>query len=300
MTVLLLGFVAGLALASVYLLIAMSFTLILAVSGVFNFLQGTIVMLGCVGTFLLATKHGWHPLAALAVLLLVGTATGVLTNVVLVRPAEGRAHHKIETTLLTTLGAATAVVAITSMTFGSEGRRVTPYVSPRPWTLGSFPLNKTSVLIIVVTFAIAIAFDQVMRRSTAGRMTRVTLEDAEAAQLAGINVKRVVTLSFAAAGALGMLAGWLVVPVLSASPSSAEQLAFYAFAAMALGGFGSFSGAAIGAVIVGLIQGIAPVYINPSWTTIVVIVLVAALLVVRPAGIRGVAGLYGAQGVREI
>src|SRR4051794_21489310 len=175
MTVLLLGLVAGLALASVYLLIAMSFILIVAVSGVFNFLQGTVVMLGCVGTYVLAVKHGWHPLAALAVLLAIGTAFGILTNLLLVRPAEGRAHHMIETTLLTTLGAATAIVAIVTMTFGSEGKRVPPYVSPKPWTLGSFPLNKTSVLIIVVTFAIAVAFDQLMRRSTAGRMTRVTL-----------------------------------------------------------------------------------------------------------------------------
>src|SRR3954463_7067347 len=88
MTVLLLGLVAGLALASVYLLIAMSFTLIVAVSGVFNCLQGTVVMLGCVGTYLLAMKYGWHPLAALAVLLLIGTAIGVVTNLLLVRPAE--------------------------------------------------------------------------------------------------------------------------------------------------------------------------------------------------------------------
>lgn len=300
MTVLLIGLVAGLALASVYLLIATSFTLIVAVSGVFNFLQGTVVMLACVGSFIFTMQQGWPPLVALAVLLVIGLVIGVLTNLLLVRPAEGRAHHMIETTLLTTLGAGTAIVAITTMLFGSEGRRVTPYVSAEPWIVGSFPLNKTNVLIIVVTFAIAVAFDQLMRRSTAGRMTRVTLEDKEAAQLAGINVKRVVTLSFAAAGALAMLAGWLIVPVIGASPSSASYLAFYAFAAMALGGFGSFSGAAIGAVIVGLIQGVLPVYINPSWTTILLIVLVTGLLVVRPAGLRGVAGLHGAQGIREI
>jgi branched-subunit amino acid ABC-type transport system permease component len=166
--------------------------------------------------------------------------------------------------------------------------------------IGPLPLNRMNVLIIGVTFIIAILFDLILRRSTIGRITRLTLEDKEGAQLSGINTARTTTYSFAAAGALAALAGWLIVPVTAASPSSAAHLAFFAFAAMAVGGFGSFSGAAIGAVVVGVVQGVAPLYVNTNWTTVIILVGVTVLLIIRPSGLRGTAGLFGASGVREI
>jgi branched-subunit amino acid ABC-type transport system permease component len=300
MTLLMIGLLAGLALASVYLLIAISFTLVVGVSGVFNFLQATLVMLATIATYILVIEWKWNPVLALPLLLVGGAVAGLLTDWLLIKPAQSRSHHLIETALLTTLGASTALVALTNMRFGSDTKIVRTYVSSEPWQLGSVPVNKTNLLIIVVTLAIAVMFEQILRRTTVGRVTRVALEDREAAQLAGINVKRVQSASFAVAGAVSALAGWLIVPLIGAAPSNAERLAFFAFAAMAVGGFGSFAGAAVGAVFVGLIQGIAPIYMNASWALVLVVVLVGAFLLVRPAGLRGVAGLFGAQSVREI
>jgi branched-chain amino acid transport system permease protein len=300
MTLLLIGLLAGLALASAYLLIAMSFTLVVGVSSVFNFLQATYVMLAMVLTSIGVDHFGFSPFVVLPFLLVLGAAAGILTNLLLVKPIANRADHLIETALLTTLGASTAVVAIVSINFGSEAQAVKPYVAPEPWMIGPVPLNRMNVLIIGVTFVIAILFDVILRRSTIGRITRLTLEDKEGAQLSGINTARTTTYSFAAAGALAALAGWLIVPVTAASPSSAAHLAFFAFAAMAVGGFGSFSGAAIGAVVVGVVQGVAPLYVNTNWTTVIILVGVAVLLIIRPSGLRGTAGLFGASGVREI
>jgi len=299
-TVFWIGLLAGLALASVYLLIAMSFTIIVGVSGVFNLLQATWVMLATVASYQLIGLRDWNPVLALLVLMIGGAVAGLLTNWIIVQPAEKRSDHVIETTLLTTLGASTAIAALAAMRFGSDAKTVHPYVSSQPWMVADVPVSKTSVLIIAVTFVIAFIFERFLHKSAAGLMTRVTLEDPEGAELSGIRVRRVVSYSFAGAGALAALAGWMVAPVLAASTSNAQPLAFYAFAAMALGGFGSFTGAAIGALVVGLLQGMLPLYINPSWTLILVVLLVTALLIVRPAGIRGVAGLHGAQGVREI
>jgi branched-chain amino acid transport system permease protein len=300
MTLLFVGLFAGLALASVYLLIAMSFTLIVGVSGVFNFLQATYMMLAAVLTYVFVNLHGWSPYMALVLLLPLGALAGMVTNWVLVQPVEGRAKHLIEAALLTTLGAGTAIVAIVSILFGSESKTVQPYVSPDPWVIGSISINQTNVLIVVVSFTFAALFDQILRRTTMGRITRLTLEDKEGAELSGIKVKRVTTYSFAAAGAIAALAGWLIVPVIAASPSSAEHLAFFAFAAMTIGGFGSFGGAAIGALMVGLVQGIAPLYIDANWTIVLVVLGVGLLMVIRPSGLRGTAGLFGASAVREI
>lgn len=300
MTLLLIGLLAGLALASIYLLIAMSFTLVVGVSSVFNFLQATYVMLASVLTYVGVHQWGMSPFAVLPILLALGAVAGAVTNWLLVRPIASRAEHIIETALLTTLGASTAIVAVVTIVFGSEAKTVSPYVPAEPWVIGSVPVNRTNLLIIVVTFAIAVLFDLVLRKSRIGRITRLTLEDKEGARLSGIDTARVTTFSFAAAGALAALAGWLIVPVIAASPSEAEHLAFFAFAAMALGGFGSFGGAAIGALVVGLVQGIAPLYINANWTVVLVLLGVTALLLIRPSGLRGTAGLFGASSVREI
>jgi branched-chain amino acid transport system permease protein len=299
MTLLMIGVLAGLAFASIYLLIAISFTLVVGVSGVVNFLQASLVMLATVATYVLV-ERGWNPVLALPLLLVGGAAVGVFTDWLLIRPAQARSDHLIETALLTTLGASTVIAAVTTMRFGSDTKTVETYVSSEPWQVGSIPISKTVLLIIVVTLAVAVFFEQVLRRTTVGRVTRVTLEDRDAAQLAGINVKRVQSASFAVAGAVSVLAGWLIVPLLGAAPSNAEVVAFYAFGAMAIGGFGSFSGAVVGALFVGLVRGITPAYLSASWTLVIVVLAIMAFLIVRPAGLRGIAGLFGAKSVREI
>jgi branched-subunit amino acid ABC-type transport system permease component len=116
----------------------------------------------------------------------------------------------------------------------------------------------------------------------------------------GVNTVRVIMISFCVAGAMAMIAGWLVAPVLSASAYSAQNQAFFAFAAMAIGGFGSFNGAMIGAVVVGMGQGLIPAYLSPSWTIPLLLVFALVLLIIKPTGLLGRAGLFGAAAQRQV
>lgn len=300
MTIFLIALEKGLGLGSIYLLVGLSFTLVLAVSSVFNFVQGSLLMVATLLSFILGSEQGWPAIGVLAAIVAFGFLAGLLTHTITVRPVLGRTKDIVESTLLTTIGAGFVVNAVAALLFGSQPRPVRGYVSAVPWKLGNLPINKTYIVIIAVTLCITIGLDQFLRHSDTGRTARVTLEDSEGARLVGVDVRRVILVSFAIAGALAALAGWLVAPVILASAFNAQDVTFFAFAGMAIGGFGSFGGAMLGGLIVGLVVAIVPAYINPDWADPLVLVFAAVILILRPAGLLGTAGLFGATRQREL
>jgi branched-subunit amino acid ABC-type transport system permease component len=299
-TAILLGVVTGCALASIYVLIAISFTLVLAASGVFNFAQGTIVMGGTVLAFLLAVKLGWPVPMTISAIATAGLVAGLLTHVIAVWPAIGRSRSFTHTTVLATIGLATAVNAVVALLFGSDSHRVPSYVSDDPILMLSVPLRPIYLLIVVIGASGTLAIEWLMRGTELGRMFRATLEDPEGARLLGIDTRRIVAFAFALAGAMSALAGYLIAPVIAASAFTAQELAFYGFAGMAIGGFGSFAGALAGGAIVGLLSGVIPAIANPHWALPAIWIVVVAILLVKPAGLRGTGGLFGSARIREV
>lgn len=300
LTAVLLGVVTGCALASIYVLIAISFTLVLAASGVFNFAQGTIVMGGTVLAFLLGVKLGWPVAITIAAIAAAGLIAGLLTHLGAVWPAIGRSRSFTHTTMLSTIGLATAVNAIVALLFGSDSHRVPSYVSDDPIVVLSLPLRPIYLLIVVAGASVTLGIEWLMRRTELGHMFRATLEDSEGARLLGIDTRKIVVFAFALAGVMSALAGYLIAPVIAASAFTAQELAFYGFAGMAIGGFGSFAGALAGGAIVGVLAGVIPAVANPHWALPALWIVVVAILLVKPAGLRGTGGLFGSARIREV
>jgi branched-chain amino acid transport system permease protein len=300
LTAIMLGIVTGFALASIYVLIAVSFTLVLAASGVFNFAQGTIVMGGTVLAFILGVQLGWPAFATICAIVAVGVLGGLLTHVLAVWPAMGRSKAFGHTTMLTTIGLGTAANAIVALLFGSDSYRVPSYVSDNPISFLSIPLRPTYLVMIAVGVIVTGVVDWVIRRTTVGHVFRATLEDPEGAQLLGINTVTVITFAFACAGAMSALAGYMIAPVIAASAFTAQDLAFFGFAGMAIGGFGSFAGALVGGLIVGLIAGVTPTFASPHLALPLLWLVCVAVLLVKPGGLYGTAGLFGSARIREV
>jgi branched-subunit amino acid ABC-type transport system permease component len=202
--------------------------------------------------------------------------------------------------VLTTIGLATAANAIVALLFGGDSYPVPSYVSEQPVIAFAIPLRPTYLVMIGAGILVTVAIEFLLRRTQIGHVFRVTLEDNEGAQLAGINTKRVVLAAFGIAGGLSALAGFLIAPVISASAFIAQDLAFYGFAGMAIGGFGSFAGALIGGVVVGLLSGLMPIFIDPQATVPVIWGVVIVALLLKPTGLFGTAGLFGAAKTREV
>ena len=299
-TALMLGVVSGLAFASIFVLISTSLTLVLAASGVFNFAQGTLVMAGSVLAYLFSVTLGWPILVVIAALVGVGVLGGLLTHFIAIWPAIGRSRSFSHTAVLTTIGLGTAANALVALVFGSEAWVVPSYVTDTPIHLGSVPVRPIYIVMIVAGAAMTLLVDRIIRRTALGSIFRATLEDPEGALLMGIDTRKVVALSFGVAGGMSTIAGFLVAPVIHASAYSAQELAFLGFAGMAIGGFGSFRGALAGGVFVGLIYGIVPVVMEPHFAVPILWAAVVAVLLLRPMGFLGTAGLFGSARSREI
>jgi branched-chain amino acid transport system permease protein len=296
----LLAVMTGIGLGAVYTLVALSYTLVLSTSGVFNFAQGALVMGGAVGSFVLSVRYGVPPLIALVVLVPLGAVAGVLSERIAVRPFIGRSRSLTEEALVSTLGLGLALVAIAGIYFGYDEHYMPPYVSTEIVNVGPLPVRPIFVLMFIGGGAVTLLIDAVMSRTQLGALLRAVIIDPDGASLLGIDVAWVITCSFAVAGVLAVIAGFLLAPITSASIFVGDRLALLGFVAMALGGFGSFRGAIAGGMVVGLLTAVGPVVIDPLLVQPLLLVVLIVVLVIRPGGFFGAAGQYGAGALRDV
>jgi branched-subunit amino acid ABC-type transport system permease component len=297
------AFIAGLGIGSTYAIIALGYTIILAASGVFNFAQGAVVMAGALVSFGVGTLAGWPILVTIAIVVGTGCVAGMITHALSVYPLVRRKGETKLTggTFLTTLGLGLAMNAVIALAFGPETYPVKSYVGDRDIQLFGTHIRPIYIVMVSVVVLTMVGFELVLRRTGFGVVMRATFADLEGAALAGIAVNRVIVRAFVAGCGLAALAGFLVAPITLASAGIADSLAFYGFAAMAIGGYGSFMGAAVGGFIVGILKQVPATWLDPSASAVLIYAAMVAILLIRPQGLFGSGGTaFGAASVRDV
>lgn len=282
----LIGLETGIALGAVYALVALSFTLVYAASGYLHFALGTFVMLGSVGAYEASTHH--IPIAlGVGAVIIGGIVVGLFSWAIAVKGAARNSTKMADSVLLATMGLAFAITAIVAANFGSITQVVTPYLPNRSIFLGSVPIVPLFIFVTVVALVAAVVLHFILQHTHVGVVLRACQESQEKTALLGINVGRVVLVVFGIAGGLAALSGFLVAPISGASAYSGTSLFVYGAAAMVIGGFGNFAGAAIGGLVIGMATGLAPAYLPASTTDLLILGAMAALLLMRPSGLMG-------------
>ena len=279
------GIASGIGLGSVYALIATSFTLIIASTGYFVFALESVVSLGGIIASVLTVDQHVPLLAAVFIVCVCGAVLGIGLELVCHRPFVTRLQNAGPAVLLSSVGVAIALDAASAEIFGNNPRQIAPFLSPQPIFIGSVPVDRTYIVLAVTAGILAAILEIVFRSTTFGRNLRATQGDAEGVALLGLNVKAVITGVFAISGLIAGLSGLLIAPIAFASPSVGTSLVLPAFAAIAIGGFGSFRGGIIGGLLVGLLNGVLPLYISPSAVDLLLFVVIVATLLVRPSGL---------------
>jgi branched-chain amino acid transport system permease protein len=280
---------SGLTLGAVYAIVASGFTLSLLPSGVFNFAQGALVIGGTYLTYLWLHTLGLPELAALPLNAACGAIAGAACELFTVRPLRwGKSAPGSQSELVTTVGMSTALIGAMGLIWGYDPLQV-PFNSATK-TLSFLGVRAAPVEIVLVVGAvvIAIALWAWFTLTRTGQACLAVAEDREAATLRGINVSLLSIGAFAAAGALGGIAGIAIGPVTYAIPTLANTLALGGFVAIALGGEGSFLGALLGGLAVGLVSAFATRYIGANYSNLSVFVVLLATLAARPRGLGGV------------
>jgi branched-chain amino acid transport system permease protein len=276
--------VSGLGLGSMYGLVALGFHVTYAVSGTVNFAQGSVVTLGAVLAYALGVTLGW-PMPAAIVLALAGCALfGLVVERALVRPFVARGS---DAWLLATVAGGIVLDNTVLFTFGKEPRSLPSPLATKPVEIlgtGIYPLQ---LVIPVVGIALAFAIRTVFRRTDLGRVLLAVAQNADAARLMGIDVRRTVACAYALSAVLAGIAGLLIAPLFSVSAELGTLFGIKAFAVAILGGIGSATGVILAGLLYGLVEAGVTATLGSTYTQLVVFSVIILALTLRPDGLLG-------------
>ncbi|HET7343996.1 MAG TPA: branched-chain amino acid ABC transporter permease [Methylomirabilota bacterium] len=276
--------VSGLALGSMYGLVALGYHMTWATSRTLNFSQGHVVMVGAVVAYAVHVAAGWPLAPAIALTLLAAAAFGLVVERVAVRPffATGSPVW-----LLSTIALGIIVENLAMVTFGKDARAFPSTLALRPVFVLGAGVYPQELLLPVVGLALMGGAQLFYHRTFFGRQLKAVAWDIEAAGLMGIDVPRAVATSYALSSALAGVAGVLLAPLLNVSPTMGTLIGLKAFAVAIIGGLGSAAGIVVAGFLYGLVEAVVAGYVSTGVREIVGFGLVIAMLCVRPWGLGG-------------
>ena len=281
--------VTGMALGSVYALLAIGLSLIFGMLTVVNFAHGAYFMVGgYLGVYVLG-RTGSFLASLLAVVVGVG-ALGLLTERFLVRPLYGRGS---DYPLLLTFGLSYVFIDAIRIIFGIEGlQSTTPEVLRGSVNIGigTFPLYR--LFLIAMAAAIIAALWLFIDKTNYGLIIRAGARDPEIVRVLGIDVSKVWLLVFGLGTAIAGLSGILAAPIRAVTPEMGIPVLVESFVVTVVGGMGSLGGAVVAGLLVGVVYSLTALY-QPALAELSIFALMALVLVFRPQGLFGRAGLMG-------
>ncbi len=281
--------VTGLALGAVYALLAIGLSLIFGMLTVVNFAHGAFFMVGAfLGVYFLGvTGSFWFSLALVP---LVCGAIGLLVERFLVRPLYGRG---IDYPLLLTFGLSYVLVDAMRFLFGIEGLpSSTPAVLRGATNLGFGHFPTYRLFLIAATAVVIGGLWLVIEKTRYGLIIRAGARDPEIVRVLGIDVARVWLLVFGVGTAIAGLAGALAAPTRAVNPEMGITVLAESFVVTVVGGMGSLPGAVVAGLLVGVVFSMTSLF-APEYAELSIFVLMALVLLVRPQGLFGKAGLMG-------
>ena len=283
--------VGGLALGSIYALIAVGLTLVYRTTGIVNFAQGELAMIGGYA-YVIASLWTASPIATMVAAILGGIVAGAVFFLVVHVVLRGREQLRL------------VVGTIALLTLIQGGARLLATDRPyraRAWLfpdevvhLAGAVLPVNSLLIIAMLLLTGLALFLFFSFTIVGKAMASVAEDPVRSALAGIPVRAMLLLSWAAAGALAAVAGVLISPVTGVFPEMGAQVFLAAVVGAVVGGLDSIVGALLGGLLVGVIQTYAIIAVGGSYRDVVVFALLLAFLLLKPSG------LFGSRELRRV
>jgi len=277
----------GLTLGMIYVLIAIGLSLIFGTMGIINFAHGDMLLVGAYVAWWVTIQTGSHLLGFIAAPLVV-----LVIGLVIELGGLRRIYDQNPLLqLLLTFGIAEILREIVQYIWGRTGKTFT---SPE-WASGTISLGITTyptyrVFLIIATSLIVVAIYLFLTRTDTGIIIRAGTADRELVNALGINIHRQFTLVFGLGAALAGIAGALVGPVRNLSPLLGVNLLIPAFVVVIVGGVGSYVGTVITGLVVGLIV-VSTGIVAPEMSNMVIYAFMALVLLVRPYGLFGEAGV---------
>ncbi len=286
MTVFLNCLVVGLAIGSVFGLIALGYTVVHNATNVVNLAQGDLVMVGVLLSYWFLSVLHWPQIVAFLAVIVALVVVAGLEELIAIRPLLRKGGGNALGWLITTLAFSLFLEGVSQIRYGNNPVRPIPSFLPsRSWNVGPLSVQYRLLVPIVVLVVATIALDQFYSRTWQGAAMRASADDHELARLRGISSSSIGSLAFAIAGAMAAIAAFAIGPIVYADPTIGLRYGLTGFVAIAIGGFGNVRGAIAGALLLGVAQQLFDVYLDPHFTDAAALILLLVVLAVRPAGL---------------
>ena len=274
---------SGLALGSIYGLVALGFTVVFKATEVFNFAQGMFVVSGA---FLAVTAISLLKLPfPLAMVFIVAAAAilGVVIHVLLIQPLAGRPMLSV---IMLTIALSIVMRALIEIIYGSQGRTLVTPLPQGVFVIDNLRISQLHLTAALVSWGCMAGFGAFFRFTSVGLLMRATADSHEAAVVSGVNVNVMNRLAWAIGSVLAGIGG-LFLGQLQIVSTELEGIGLLALPAVVIGGMQSIPGAIVGGLLVGLIEQFAASYISPKSSDIFIYGLLLLILMVRPWGLFG-------------
>ncbi|HVM63310.1 MAG TPA: branched-chain amino acid ABC transporter permease [Acidimicrobiales bacterium] len=283
--------VSGLTIGAIYALVAMGYNVVYASTQVFNLAQGMLVMVGVMMMYEFREVMGWPTVLAAIGAIVVAGLINVAIERVCVAPlsrTRGGAEHNIALpAFVTTLGASLVILDSFELIFGSEILPFHQYFAAKAFTIGGVHISRQQLFMVVAALVIALGYSAFAKYTRWGLGLSAMAQNREGASLRGVPVSGARIVAFLLAGMISGFAGVAIAPVTFADTTLGFNYALKGFVAMAIGGFGSTTGALVGGAVLGLSEAMLTTYGNDQYRIYASLALLIVVFTLRPRGILG-------------
>jgi branched-subunit amino acid ABC-type transport system permease component len=277
----------GLAIGCVYSLVALGFAMIMRATSIIHFAQGEVMMLGC----MCGLSALWLlPRLPLPLVLAAGMLSAGLIAVameLLVYRTLRRRRVPLMNVITATVGMSILCINAARIVWGSEPLRFPDLFASAAYNIGGLHISPQLFWIMVMGVAIMLALQIFLKHSRTGIAMQAVAQDADAAQLMGINLTRMMAYTFAIAGMMAGAAGVMLGSMFFAFFEMGFVTGLKGFVAATLGGLGSIGGAMLGGILFGLIETFSAVFVSSAYKDAIGMILLIAILLVLPSGLVG-------------
>ncbi len=276
--------ISGLTVGATYGLTALGFTIIFNTTGVINFAQGEFVMLGGMMSVFAMRALGLPEPAAVALAVVAAVAVGALVERLAIRPVSGRPAIDL---VIITIGVSILIRGLAMLVWGKDTFALPPFSGNAPIPLFGAALMPQSLWVLGISLCLLAALKYFFSVTLTGKAMLACSFDPKAASLVGIGVRRMVLLSFMISAFVGAVGGAILAPLTMTSYDVGVLLGLKGFAACILGGLGNPFGAAVGGLILGVLESLGAGLVSSAYKDALAFVILLALLFVRPQGLFG-------------
>ena len=275
----------GISIGSVYAIIALGYTMVYGIAKMLNFAHGDIIMVGAYISFCVTNYLGLPAVVSVIAAMVVCTLLGILIEKLAYMPLRGTPSLAV---LITAIGVSYLLQSTAQMIFGSAPKMLI-LADMGNLEMAGLKIPMYVIVTLVASIIVMVVLTLFVKLSKTGRAMIAVSEDRGAAQLMGINVNGIITLTFAIGSGLAALAGYFM---LLKSPSLTNTLGampgIKAFTAAVIGGIGSIPGAMVGGILLGIVEAVSfKIPVIAPYTDAIEFLILIVILLVKPSGILG-------------